>query len=981
MFLFFYSVSLTAQEGSGYEETTVSLKIPKIGVVDATAYIQGESLFLPIIDIFTFLKIQNTPTAGYDSVSGFFINEESKYLIDRSMNKIYYQGKVFELKEGDVVRTETNLFLRSDFFGKVFGMQIDFDFRAMTATLSTNFELPVIREMRLELMRRDLNRLKGEIKADTTIGRKYPLFHFGMADWSVIATQQFGGKSNVWLNLALGSILAGGEANVLLSYSNQQAFTEKHQYYLWHYANNDRKLLKQVMLGKIGAVSTSSIFGPLVGVQFTNTPTTFRRSFGTYTLTDYTSPGWVVELYVNNVLVDYVKSDASGFFTFNVPLVYGTSTITLRFYGPWGEERLREKSITIPFNFLPPRQLEYTVTAGMVEDARNNIFSRASVGYGLNQRMTIGGGVEYLSSVKPGSAMPFVNLSMRVGSNMLISGEYTYGVRFKGVLSYHLPWDIQLEANYIRYHANQTAVSTNFLEERKVSVSVPVRGKRFSSLVRLTVDQVLLNNSKNLTAEMLISATAFGVSANLTTYGLFYDPVHPYIYSTLSLGFRIPGRFIVIPQAQFEYSHKRFISMKIEVERQMFKNGVLRMSYEHNFAVNIQNIQIGLRYDFPFAQTGLTATYGNNAVSMVQSARGSVMFDGKNRWVGANNMTNVGKGGLVLIPFLDLNVNGKRDVDEPRVTGLNVHLTGGRTELNKRDSSVRVFDLEPFTSCLIEIDKTSFENVAWQIKKPLISVAIDPNQFKLVEIPVAVFGEGSGMIYVRKNGELIGQGRIVVAFYHSDSTLAGRVMSESDGYYSFLGLAPGNYFVKVDTARMPGLHMSVTPASFPITILRNSEGDLAGGLDFVLNFNHADSVSSIVSQEENKISMIMGPITPDEPVGKHVKTSKQLIIPDEKVSVNADLNKTAEPVKKTVENEDITGNCSFSVQAGAFRIQSNADKARLRVHAFLNMPVVIVSEDGYYKVRVIGMSKLADSRQIILRLSEKGFPGAFIPKK
>ena len=81
-----------------------------------------------------------------------------------------------------------------------------------------------------------------------------------------------------------------------------------------------------------------------------------------------------MELYVNNVLVDYVKANASGFFSFEVPLVYGNSDIKLRFYGPWGEERTKIQRITIPFNFLPPKEFEYTVSSGTVEDGSNNLF-------------------------------------------------------------------------------------------------------------------------------------------------------------------------------------------------------------------------------------------------------------------------------------------------------------------------------------------------------------------------------------------------------------------------------------------------------------------------------------------------------------------------------------------------------------------------------------------------------------------------------
>ena len=64
-------------------------------------------------------------------------------------------------------------------------------------------------------MRKNISRLKGEIKADTIIGRDYPFFHFGMADWSINTIEQSQGWNDVRLNLGLGAILAGGETNVL----------------------------------------------------------------------------------------------------------------------------------------------------------------------------------------------------------------------------------------------------------------------------------------------------------------------------------------------------------------------------------------------------------------------------------------------------------------------------------------------------------------------------------------------------------------------------------------------------------------------------------------------------------------------------------------------------------------------------------------------------------------------------------------------
>ncbi len=402
LFLFFPLLNYAQQE-QDYDETLVLLSVDKIGGGDIPAAIRGMELFLPVSDLFDFLGIYNKSSYSLDTISGFFLNQDAKYLIDAVNNKIKFKGKSISLDPGDIIKTPAALYLKSNYFGSVFGLVCTFNFRSLSVVLKPTMELPAIRQMRLEKMRENKQQLKGELEADTTYHRTNPFFHFGMADWSVISTQQYNGRSDNRLYLALGSVIAGGEADVALNYNAGEAFTERQQYYLWKYVNNDFSPLRQAMAGKIYTHSTSSIYAPVLGVQLTNTPSVYRRSFGTYNLSDYTEPGWTVELYVNNVLVDFVKADARGFFTFKVPLVYGNSNVKLRFYGPWGEEKSKEQNISVPFNFLPPGQAEYTLSGGLVEDKLNGRFGRANLNYGMAKWITMGAGVEYLSTVSSGA--------------------------------------------------------------------------------------------------------------------------------------------------------------------------------------------------------------------------------------------------------------------------------------------------------------------------------------------------------------------------------------------------------------------------------------------------------------------------------------------------------------------------------------------------------------------------------------------------
>jgi len=848
------------QDYPAYDEIALFLDVPDLGGRDIDVLIMGNEVFLPITDLFDFLMIKNIPTPGLDTISGFFINQDATYLIDRVNNQIQYGDQIYKLDDGDLIRTETNLFLRGKYFGQIFGLECHFYFRSMSVRVNTKFELPAIREMRLQAMRKNINRLVGEEEADTTIGRVYPFFHFGMADWSANLIEQPNGKSNSRLGLSIGSILAGGEATVSLNYNSYSPFTEKQQYYLWRYVNNDNKALRQVMAGKISTGATSSIFDPVVGAKITNASTKFKRSFGSYTLSDHTKPNWIVELYVNNVLVDYTTADASGFFTFEVPLVYGNTNVMLKFYGPYGEEQIREQNITIPFNFVPKKTLEYSVSGGMVEDNQHSKFSKSSVHYGLSRAITIGSGVEYLSSVTSGQVMPFVNGSFRLASNLLLSGEFSPEVRSKGTLTYRLPSNLQFDINYTRYTKGQTAIFNNYREERKFSMSLPIRVTNFSVYNRFSINQLVLPLTNYTTSEWLISGSLFGVGTNITSYGVFVGNAAPYFYSDFSASFRIPKDISIQPRVQYSYSNKEFLSAKILAEKRVLKKGHLTASYEQNLRLNLQIVEFGFRYDFKFAQTSFNARVTDRTTNFIQYARGSIVNDSKTNYVYTDNRPNVGRGGISIIPFLDKNGNGTRDPGEPKVYGLNLRASNGRIEKREIDTTIRIFGLEAYTDCYVEFDQSSLDNIAWRLKHRSMNIAVDPNLIKLVEIPILVVGEAAGMIRIDREGILRGIGRVIVNIYDKNNKKVGRTLSEEDGYFSYFGLQAGTYEARIDSAQLRKINMIATPDSVGFYIRAILDGDYVDGIDFVLRMDTAQQtevhdVTDMIVYKETEIEV------------------------------------------------------------------------------------------------------------------------------
>jgi hypothetical protein len=162
-----------------------------------------------------------------------------------------------------------------------------------------------------------------------------------------------------------------------------------------------------------------------------------------------------------------------------------------------------------------------------------------------------------------------------------------------------------------------------------------------------------------------------------------------------------------------------------------------------------------------------------------------------------------------------------------------IRINGGIVRNNSADTTIRVTGLEAYESYILHLD-ASFESIAWDIRNKTIRVVIDPNQFKVLEIPVAIFGEVTGMVYLKDDSSRKPQGRILVCFYRRDKSMAGQTITEADGSFDFTGLAPGNYTAEVSSGQLEKLHMIGRPSILPFKILADQNGDVAEGLEFIL---------------------------------------------------------------------------------------------------------------------------------------------------
>jgi hypothetical protein len=952
-----------------YDEIPVLVSLQGISnfYVDVL-YTDNGHLFVNIEDLFNNLKISYNGEQNGKIYTGFIENENRKYVIDYSSMKIIVGERLFDA-QNVMIRESGKIYLESSILSDAFGININFNYRSLSIVLKSDFELPVLKIDRIERMRHNINRINGEIMPDTIMKRDYHLFRMGNLDWATSSYQTWNDKIHSQFNLGLGAELLYGEADFAVNYYENIKFDANQLQYLWKWVDNDNSIIKQAQVGRIYNQTISFINAPVIGAVVRNTPTTIRKAKGYYTISELTEPNWTVELYLNDVLVDYTIADASGLFVFKVPLVYGYTTVKLKFYGTLGEERTEERVMNTPYTVLPKNEFEYTLAGGILQDSLNSRFGKGEFSYGINRFLTAAGGIEYLSSITGRPFIPYAKFTFQPISKLLISGEYAHSVRTRILVDYYLFQNALFEIDYSKYNKGQLATRFNAPEERKFKLSVPFKIKDVNGFFKADFTQLRYSDFTFNQSGVSVSSHIGHFSFNSTTNLNWLDTRNLYATTDFSMSYKTSKGLTFRPSLRYNITEKTFLTAKAETEVRI-PYGSVSLSFERNVFYRENLVNLNFRYDLPFARTSFSASRNKRNLYTSQSLQGSVSFSGGRKHILAGNVPVVGKGGITVFAFLDTNYNDKFDKGEQILKHLNVKINGGRVTYSKMDSITRVVGLEPFITYIMEVNENQFDNISWQLRKKIYQVVVDPNQFKQIEIPVIPTAEVTGMVSFKNGKKESGLGRIIVGIYNNQGIKVAETLTESDGYFYQMGLVPGEYYLRLDSLQLTLIDAKVNFEILPFTLKASDEGDIASNLIFSLigkestqNIDQSDSKSSpLISQSNNDLI-----IQTSSHEGKSVVHGGPRNVIDEESQTGISQD--------SIRSEGHL----YYIQAGSFKSGQKASDMMSKLRKTLPYAVVVVDESGMKKVR-IGYFKTRNDAQLCRKLLSKSGIDTFIGK-
>lgn len=827
----------TLKNNPDAEEIPMEINIEKVGMINVSVYANDNVVYVPLSDLLKTVKVNIALVKSNSVATGFFIDNYNTFFIDVNELRAEIKGREIPIQRSDFYVGEADLYMKSDLFKKIFEIDMNVDLKRMSIYMSSKAPLPITLEQQRQSLR-EINTLKeSDVKVDFLIPRQRKLLGMGFLDWQLSYAYTNPNNDYYNYNVALGNELIGGDLNLSLFGNKDKTVDWDNSYLRWRYVTEE-KWFKQGLAGDVNPVS--GLFSGVQGVQLTNAPPISRKTLGGYKIFDQIYPNWEVELYVNNEMIAFTKANESGYFEFDIPLLYGSNFITLKYYGPSGEIQTSDRVIQVPYTFLPKGEFEYYLSAGREKTDRRNLVSEASFNWGITSYLTLGAGNSYIDDSQNNRNYPNANFSLKVLSGLILSGQYFYDLKARASLNLILPSQASAEINFLKYEENSYFNPGMVKEEKNLAVFVPFSFGGFSTNFRLNANEIIRSNSKQLLIYpgIFINYGRFQGSALLNS---LYQSTNnsyrnEYLVSNLLFSYRFFDDLLFRNQTDIDHKNKQVVRTGLFLEKGILGAGWLSVSASYDFVQNYYSGGINFRFYLPFTTMSTNYQADRNGWSIQQSFYGSVGFDDfKHKFVTDNRFLS-NRSGFTFTPYLDKNNNNIIDNGDIILDSqLDVKMESGNAVRYEDNKNIWFTDLDPYSYYNMQINPMTFDNPLYRPKYKTYSVYTDPNRFKLIPIPVYITGMLTGYVNLQDEKGTKGVSGIEVILESESGNIKIAKETFSDGEFIFDDVPPGKYKVYMQSEGLLKRGFNTNQEIIHVDIKSMEEGDSIDNLEFKLS--------------------------------------------------------------------------------------------------------------------------------------------------
>jgi hypothetical protein len=809
------------------------------------------TLYVPFQEFFAFLRIKNESSADKSVIKGFYGTVDNVYEYSIPTATLVIGDSMYKVAPGDIMVRSDILYFSTGFFRKYFGIKLSVSFDNLNVIVASDERLPVIRILQRERVRKQR---PGEVFApriDRTIEREYHWLDGAMLDWSLGYSQAPSSKiGNYGINL--GAEILGGDFTTSIHGTTNRAYDWSNLPWRWRFVKDAYPFFRQVYIGDYQPLFGRSYSGK--GLVIGNKLLYSRREYSTYHYVGHTKPNWDVELYLNSTLAGFEKADSLGSYAFDIPIPYGSLIFTMMYYGPNGEEASEQIRVDIPASFMPPNEIEYSLSAGELTAFKGHGHYQFLASYGLAPNMTFGVGFQYFKYGDDVPYSPVGLLSYRFPFNLIISAQHIQNVQSTVSLGYATAGETRIGAAFSRYYPS-TMNAAGMLSQSQLSF-----GTRMDFVAKNTFYN--LNLFHTSFRDFHTVSLNSGIGTALGNYTFFYtyrnqmsvaNKGNPYFSSLSDFGAwtTVFNKYFVSVLISYNHDLKEMSYTQLSLNTLLFQNMQTVATFIYNFNLKSPVFQLDLQIPLDFARTTTKIVSSSNGFTFNESVAGSLGYDSQIGHIIAGTSSWVGQSALTMLPFLDENGNNERDPNEPYLESTVRTNTDRGYHFGYFDVDYsRVVGLEQYYPVLVSVDSSSLVDPVWIPRFKTLLVYTDPNQFKPVFLPIYYASQASGSVVEATPAGFEGVRDFKVQLRGVTNSYRDFAVTFSDGTFDYFGLPPGKYLATPDPGQMQRMGVVSYPSSYFFELFSKPEGDVIGRINFVLK----SSAGPLIAERQDTLA-------------------------------------------------------------------------------------------------------------------------------
>ncbi len=822
-------------EASAPPEIVVRLSLAGVGEMDIIALQRDTVLYIPVLELFAFLQINAEPSVDGTRISGFFINPDTRYIIDPNSAMLNVGMARYTLSEDNALILYSDIFLATELYQRAFGITLDFDPVHLLVRIRSSLIFPV----QAALNRVRSRSMISEVQlppADLTLGRDRRLLSGGTLDWQLGAVRNSIAGNSGSVVARAGAELLGGDISGTFNANSETRVDWNRMPWRWRYTADEGPWFRQAIVGWLS--SDLGLRQSLRGATINSNWYTLRREFENYRVELQAFAGDEIELYKGNRLMDVIRVETTGSVTLDLPLLYGANLYTLRRSSPAGliqEEVLR---IDIPFGTLPAGEVQYKVCAGELQNRPGSGLAEGFASLGLGKHVTVGAGVQMQRHA--GDRMhPALFFSSRLIDNLWLDASTLVDAVTAASASWESMNNISVRGSYQHFNTHPLYNPGEPRSDYRLGLSVPVGFMPIRSWFSVYGQHQQIGRVDNTNLFSILNLGSGFFSAQVTTQAR-WSKLADYtdIEQNLTVFYQLLPGMTVNAGISYNYEVKNFTAARASIYSHLSSNMYATATWYAQLQRGYSQLQVSVHWRLPEASLESRGDYqtANGAWIVQQRAYGTIGYDRGAGELLFNDQPWTDRSAVTLLPFLDENADDLYNDGETLLgTPMMARMDRGQRFRSSDDNEARFVNLDQYDSYRITVDPASFADPVWVSNYKNIDIVADPNQFKPVYLPVYQGGEVQGSVSRVSDGDTVGVRGMRVYFKRLDrATKEENVATYSDGTFSHFGLHPGSYEVRIDTAKARTLGYTVEPLTREFTLESKEFGDLVENLNFYL---------------------------------------------------------------------------------------------------------------------------------------------------